>query len=53
MDVTVAQAEAYKYMQQTYKDMNVAFGPANILTYLENSLIKDYAKSKISIAVDL
>ena len=52
-DVITAQASAYKTMKQTFTDLGMTFTEENIVSYLQNSLIKDYDKSKVSIAIDL
>jgi len=52
-DVITAQASAYKTMKQTFTDLGMTFTEENIVSYLQNSLIKDYHNSKVSIAIDL
>ena len=52
-DVIMAQAGAYKTMKQTFANKSMTFTEENIVQYLQNSLIKDYDKSKVSIAIDL
>jgi len=47
-EVISRQAEAYKLMMT-----NLSFDKTQIMTYLKNSLVKDYSEGKIAINLDL